>query len=326
MWLKKGRSIPGTGGICAWANARQRMGSLRKSFSSHLRAGLLALVFLALLLSGRAALAQNTYSCGDDGANLGQHCYANPGWEELPLSSQYSGSYVDIQQSGMKCKPSCDGHFSNEMWLTDGRTPACINNVEGLCWVEAGVEVQYGDKTVSYFWADSRPNQDADNTYSVHYLGPAAEDDPTHFVIMQDKRGGPNIYSVWIYNDSGSVAYEVESTPNNMSPNSVRIGTELSGTRGASGKAFFTHSTWFERSRRASPPGLHTPRRTPAHRTIHSILPRHSPWVGWLAQATCRPRAVNSKQPSARQRLTASRRRGSTHQFIPSHRQSRSGS
>ena len=289
MWLKKGRSIPGTGGICAWANARQRMGSLRKSFSSHLRAGLLALVFLALLLSGGAALAQNTYSCGDDGANLGQHCYANPGWEELPLSSQYSGSYVDIQQSGMKCKPSCDGHFSNEMWLTDGRTPACINNVEGLCWVEAGVEVQYGDKTVSYFWADSRPNQDADNTYSVHYLGPAAEDDPTHFVIMQDKRGGPNIYSVWIYNDSGSVAYEVESTPNNMSPNSVRIGTELSGTRGASGKAFFTHSTWFERALEKGVTTWIAHPQTDTGTPDDSLYPSPPLTMGWLVSPSYLP-------------------------------------
>jgi hypothetical protein len=31
-----------------------------------------------------------------------------------------------------------------------------------------------------------------------------------------------------------------------MSPNSIRIGTELSGTKGASGRAIFTHSTWFE--------------------------------------------------------------------------------
>ena len=146
----------------------------------------------------------------------------------------------------MRCNPSCDGHFSNETWLADTHTPACNFNVEGLCWVEAGYEVQDGDKTVSYFWADSRPHQDADNAYTVHYLGPAAEDDPTHFVIMQDKRGGPNIYSVWIYNDSGSVAYEVESTPNDMSPDSIRIGSELSGTKGASGKAWFTHSMWFE--------------------------------------------------------------------------------
>ena len=80
----------------------------------------------------------------------------------------------------------------------------------------------------------------------MHYLGPADADNPTHFLIIQDERGGPNIYSIWIYNDSGSVAYQAESTPNNMSPNSIRIGTELSGSKGAAGKAFFTHSTWFE--------------------------------------------------------------------------------
>jgi len=146
----------------------------------------------------------------------------------------------------MKCKPRCDGHFSNEMWLADTHTPACASNVDGVCWVEAGFEIEDGDKTLSYFWADSRPNQNADNTYTEHYLGPADVDSPTHFVILQDARGGPNIYSLWVYNDSGSVAYQAESTPNNMSPNSIRIGSELSGTKGASGKDFFTHSTWFE--------------------------------------------------------------------------------
>jgi hypothetical protein len=222
------------------------MGSLLKSSFGRLRAGQLAFVLLTLLLSSRTAIAQLTYACGDDGNNVGLHCYANPDWEVPATVSQFSGSYVDIQPVGMKCKPSCDGHFSNEMWLADTRTPACTNNVEGVCWVEAGIYVQNGDQTLSYFWADSRPNQDANNTYTEHYLGPADVDTPTHVLIMQDKRGGPNIYSVWVYNDSGSVAYEVESTPNNMSPNSIRIGTELSGTKGASGKAYFTHSTWFE--------------------------------------------------------------------------------
>jgi hypothetical protein len=222
------------------------MGSLLNKSSGRLRAAQLALVFLALLFSSRTALAQSTYACGDDGANVLQHCYANAGWGDPPRFSQYSGSYVTIQQSGMKCKPRCDGHFSNETWLADTHTVACNQNVEGVCWVEAGYEVQDGDKSASYFWADSRPNQDADNTYSVHYLGPAVENDPTHFVIMQDKRGGPNIYSVWIYNDSGSVAYEVQSTPNDMSPDSIRIGSELSGTRGASGNAWFANSMWFE--------------------------------------------------------------------------------
>ena len=222
------------------------MASLLRSFSGGLRAGQIAFVFLALLLPSRAAFAQLTYACGDDGANVGQHCYANPDWEVPASVSQFSGSYVDIQPSGMKCKPSCDGHFSNEMWLADQRTPACTSNVEGVCWVEAGIEIKDGDKTPYYFWADSRPIQDADNAYTSHILGPADLDKPTHFVIMQDERGGPNIYSLWIYNDSGSVAYQFESTPNNMSPNSIRIGTELSGTKGASGRAIFTHSTWFE--------------------------------------------------------------------------------
>jgi hypothetical protein len=222
------------------------MASLLRSFLGGLRAGQIAFVFLALLLPSRAAFAQLTYACGDDGANVGQHCYANPDWEVPASVSQFSGSYVDIQPSGMKCKPSCDGHFSNEMWLADQRTPACTSNVEGVCWVEAGIEIKDGDKTPYYFWADSRPIQDADNAYTSHILGPADLDKPTHFVIMQDERGGPNIYSLWIYNDSGSVAYQFESTPNNMSPNSIRIGTELSGTKGASGSAIFTHSTWFE--------------------------------------------------------------------------------
>jgi hypothetical protein len=222
------------------------MGSLLKISPGRLRAGQLAFVFLALLLPSRTALAQLTYACGDDGNNVGEHCYANPDWEVPASVSQFSGSSVDIQPFGMKCKPSCDGHFSNEMWLADTRSAACTSNVEGVCWVEAGFYVQNGDKTLSYFWADSRPNQDADNTYTEHYLGPADVDNPTHFVILQDKRGGPNIYSLWVYNDSGSVSYEVESTPNNMSPNSIRIGSELSGTKGASGKAYFTHSTWFE--------------------------------------------------------------------------------
>jgi len=53
------------------------MGSLLKISPRRLRAGQIALVFLALLLPSRAALAQLTYACGDDGANVGLHCYAN---------------------------------------------------------------------------------------------------------------------------------------------------------------------------------------------------------------------------------------------------------
>jgi hypothetical protein len=225
---------------------RGTMGSILKISSPGVRLWQAPFVFLALLLYCHAASGQ-TYSCGSpytNGDSTQSHCYAIAGWQEQP---QYFGAYTDILQAGTNCPSGCDSDLSNEMWLVDAGTQACFNNSEQACWVEAGFEASVGndDGKPHYFWADSRPfTFDPQYVYNVHYLGQADVADFAHFLIIKDERAGPDVYTVQIYNDSNTVFFTGNSIPNTMSANSIQIGSELAGTKGALGNAWFTRQLW----------------------------------------------------------------------------------
>jgi hypothetical protein len=195
------------------------------------------LVLVALLLSSPAGFAVS-YSCGIGTSGAG-HCYGEWGWQE---QKQYYGAYTDVLQAGMKCPSGCGGFLTNEMWLADVTTPACLSNPYQACWVEAGFQATDGGGNPYYFWSDSRPMNS--NTFNTHFYSQADVNDFAHFMIIQDARGGPGIYQVWIYNDSNSVLFNGTSTSNTMSASVITIGSELAGSHGASGAAWFMRQIW----------------------------------------------------------------------------------
>jgi hypothetical protein len=198
-----------------------------------------ATLFLLLILSNGPALA-GSYSCGNPTG--GGHCYGIVTWQEQP---QYYGVYANVDQSGMGCPSGCDGEINNEVWLQDDQTAGCTSNKYGRCWVEAGFHASSGDATGGYpfyFWADARPMNS--NTYNVHLLADAYENDLKHVMIIKDAREAPGIFQVWIYNDSHSTLFNGTSTRNPMSGNSIAIGAELAGSTGAFGSAQFGWNIW----------------------------------------------------------------------------------
>jgi hypothetical protein len=217
------------------------MSSAFATFCSGRRPGarswsLVALLFL-LAVWGPPTAASN-YKCGNPNSG---HCYGQTAWQEQP---QYFGSYVDLLQVAMNCPAGCGGFINNEMWLADTQSPACVANQFNACWVEAGFHATDGGGNPIYFWADSRPL--SSSTYNNHYLNQADLVDLEHFMIIKDARNGAQgVFQVWIYNDSHSVFFNGTSTSNNMSANTIHIGSELAGTNGASaGQAQFQRNIW----------------------------------------------------------------------------------
>jgi hypothetical protein len=181
---------------------------------------------LAILFAGSHLAHASNYSCGTP---ISGHCYGVTQWQEQPV---YYGSYTDLLQIAMNCPSNCGGFINNEMWLVDYRTQACLSNGFGACWVEAGFHAFSGEGNPYYFWADSRPL--SSSAYNNHFLNQADSADFEHVMLLQDGRGAAGTFQVWIYNTSLSVLFNGTSTSNNMSPNTVIIGTELAGSTGAS--------------------------------------------------------------------------------------------
>jgi hypothetical protein len=184
-----------------------------------------AATFLLLVCSVKPLHASN-YSCGNPNSG---HCYGRTRWQEKP---QYFGAFSSILQIAMNCPSNCGGFINNEIWLVDFRSQACVSNAFQACWVEAGFHAFAGQGNPYYFWADSRPL--ASNTYNNHFLNQADSGDFDHFMIIEDARGAPGVYQVWIYSDNLSVLFNGTSTSNTMSANTIQIGTELAGTTGGS--------------------------------------------------------------------------------------------
>ena len=254
-----------------------------------LRAWQIAVVCTALLLSACVAFA-GSYSCGIGTSGSG-HCYGQWGWQEQP---QYFGAYTDVLQAGMKCPSGCGGFLTNEMWLADVKTPACVSNPYQACLVEAGFQADDGRGNPYYFWSDSRPMNS--NTFNTHFYSQADVADFAHFMIIQDSRGGPGVYQVCIYNDSHSVLFIGTSTSNTMSANVIQIGSELAGSNGASGSAWFMRQIWavqplgkdFTFWYRSQVDILYGLQEVDAPQSIRWLInPAHPPPEGGIFQTSC---------------------------------------
>jgi hypothetical protein len=202
---------------------------MRKEFAKKFFALVTPLIVAVslLLIFGTERPAQ-AYSCGDPSSG---HCYARTKW-----SLSTSGAITDIFHLPMGCSADCGGFgfVDSEMWVADTQTEGCTSNGFGACWVEAGYSTYttpFNTTFVYIFWADSRPM--TSSTYNEHILGPSDSiADYERFLIVQDGRGEPGIFQVWVWND-GSGAYNGTSTSNGMNPNGIYIGAELAGQGGA---------------------------------------------------------------------------------------------
>src|SRR5947199_10418579 len=119
----------------------------------------LACLCFVFVLSDRGFAV--SYSCGNPSTG---HCYGRTRWQEKP---EYFGAYTDVNQVSLACPKGCSGFINDEIWLIDSRSPGCVGNKFGQCWVEAGSIDVDGDNPV-FFWADSRPNNTS--TFNLHLL------------------------------------------------------------------------------------------------------------------------------------------------------------
>jgi hypothetical protein len=142
----------------------------------------------------------------------------------------------------MNCPAGCGGFLTNEIWLADTNTPACVSGQYSACWVETGFQATDGSGNPFYFWSDVRPSHP--NDFHTHFYSQADVADFAHVMIIEDSRGiyGAGIYQVWMYNDS--VLFNGISTSNDMVANVIQVGSELAGGNGASGTALFSREIW----------------------------------------------------------------------------------
>jgi len=168
--------------------------------------------------------AATNISCG--GAMSGSHCYAEQWW-----NGAMNGARTDIKVAQMTCIANClsDGFVDNEMWVDDHSS--CSSNKYGNCWVEAGYIFSDVGR-VYYFWADVRPVDG--NTLNFHYIGQVFTNDYGHSMRFSIYSSGTKQFTVDLAIQgcsSGCFGHETfYSTNNSMSPNDIKIGSELAGT------------------------------------------------------------------------------------------------
>jgi hypothetical protein len=174
------------------------------------------------------------YACGS--LTTG-HCYGTAIWEEQP---QYFGAYADIDLAATTCA-SCDGFTTNELWVVDNASPACVASPRHKCWLEAGYFTwRPANHDTIFFWADSSPQ----GGFRLVYLDRAPEGSLNHFMIVQDARTKyPGPFRAYIYNTALTTLYNAESS--SFRANRVIVGKELSGTHGTfASTSHFTRNIW----------------------------------------------------------------------------------
>ena len=206
--------------------------AISKLMQSGIRVSIALAVAVALIaaISGRAF----GYSCSV------KHCYAVNTWTQ---ETEYLGASTDILVVHLNCDTrACvtrQGMITNELWLVD--TTTCAKENVGMCWIETGY-TDYRSSKQTFFWADKRPGKPfafelREDVAAGNY------DQMQHFRIIKDGRTTPNLFQVFMYNDSSSTFFQGTSNDNAMKGNQIIIGQELYGTAGASApQATFTHN------------------------------------------------------------------------------------
>lgn len=138
--------------------------------------------------------------------------------------------------------------IDNEAWLYQNGRSDCL---AGQCRIEAGYATRNYDSSkgaaqVWYFWEDLRPGSQA----FVHWIKQVPSADYGHPLTIEIYAASCcSVFYVNLYAYTSTMTNQ--STGNTMNPNSIEIGSELSG--GASSQsapyAYFNNNQWYDGSR-----------------------------------------------------------------------------
>ena len=174
--------------------------------------------------------------------NPNPHCYATRDWY-----GHTGGSFTRIQPFGKLDCQGCIGFVDDEMWFADPYSSQCTS--VGACWVEAGISTyalnnpnscNHALASTCLFWADNRPGTGGYHEHPMFYFGSIGVnlsaylvDETLYNSSSYSSSGSSWSISVAIYQNGNLIATPSgQSTSNSMNVDDIRIGSELSDSKG----------------------------------------------------------------------------------------------
>jgi hypothetical protein len=187
-------------------------------------------------------------------------CYAVRDWP-----GHTGGAVTAINPFGALRCYGCIGFIDDEMWFLDPNSSQCMNDMYGVCQVEAGVatypasnpkDCNPGHDSTCLFWADIRPDPGGFHDWPLYTFGADGVSLSPYLIYITIANASgfsssgstwvitTNIYQYgsWIAGPSG------QSTSNSMNVNEIEIGSELSDSHGSADVFYLQYNQWMDGS------------------------------------------------------------------------------